>query len=355
MFLWGVGFFAAAQLALVGALDRWHPTLTANVQANKWEQLCRLAGARPDRPLLVMLGSSRTDDAFEAERLNGLFGPGGRSWLAYNFGVPTFGPLRQGLYLDAMLQAGIRPRLLLVEFVPTMLNEPHRGVVAEENWTEAAWLTLPQVCRLWPYWAHPCRMASTWLEARLAPWYGLRIALVRSAFTAWFPRARGRPRFPAWECWRTWRHDDWGFHVPRPLTSEDLEHGWLNTTVTFSDTLGRLRLGEGSVRALRDLLETCRRERIAAALVFMPESTLFRSWYRPGALAEAHRLFADLASEYGVLPIDASTWVADTDFSDGHHVQAAGARAFTTRLIEELRPLLDREESLVTAAAGHAP
>jgi hypothetical protein len=32
--------------------------------------------------------------------------------------------------------------------------------------------------------------------------------------------------------------------------------------------------------------------------------------------------------------------VADADFHDGHHVMPNGVRVFTTRLIEELRPLL---------------
>jgi hypothetical protein len=344
--LWSLGFFAAAQLALVLALKVWHPTLTETWQAEKWEQLRQLAAREPDRPLAVMLGSSRTDDAFQAQLLNDRPGPGGKPWLAYNFGVPMVGPIRQGLYLDQMLQAGIRPRLLLVEFVPAMLNEPHKGLVSEENWTQVVWMTLPQVQRLLPYWTHRGHMAGTWLESRLVPWYALRIPLFRSVYTTLFPRTC--KYFPLWECWHHWPHDEQGFRIPRSFTVAEFGNSWLGAWGTFAWTLYHLKMGEGSVQALRDLLERCRQEKIPTALVFMPESSLFRSWYRPEALAEARRLFAELSREYGALAIDAVDWVTDTDFRDGHHVQGEGARVFTTRLIEALRPLLDRGDTTLS-------
>ncbi len=354
--LWGLGWFAAAQLALVLALDHWHPTLTETWQANKFEQLRQLTAREPDRPLVVMIGSSRTDDAFEAARLNDLPGPGGKPWLAYNFGVPMVGPIRQGLYLDKMLRAGIRPRLLLLEFVPAMYNEPHKGLVSEENWTQSVWLTLAEMRRLAPYWAHAKHMETAWLEAHLVPWYALRIPLVRSIYTELFPRTRFR--FPLWECWHHWVHDDWGFRVPCAFTPEQLHNSWVNAWGQFAWTLQNLHMGDGSVRALRDLLQRCRQEQIPTALVFMPESAPFRSWYRPEGMAEARRLFADMSREYGVLALDAADWVADEDFRDGHHVQAEGARAFTARLIEELRPTFarlrdDNQPAGVAAVASH--
>ena len=42
------------------------------------------------------------------------------------------------------------------------------------------------------------------------------------------------------------------------------------------------------------MLDRCRREGIPAVLVRMPESTNFRSWYRPEGLAEIRRLFEEL-------------------------------------------------------------
>jgi hypothetical protein len=341
-------FYALAQAALVLAMDHWHPALTESWMAHKWEQLQQLVAREPDRPLLVMLGSSRTDDAFNAARLNSLRGPGGKPVVAYNLGVPMVGPLRESLYLKEMLEAGIRPRLLLVEFLPVFFTESHKGFISEENWARPEYMTVPQIRHLWPYFDHPNHMGRLWLEARVAPWYAVRFALWREATGTLSPDTRGNPVIEE-AGWNYWKHDDWGFRMPRPFTSEEYQRGWLGTYYTFHPTLQRLQVAPGPVRALRDLLDRCRREGIPAVLVRMPESKNFRSWYRPEGLAEIRRLFEELSREYGIDAIDASKWVADIDFRDGHHVQGKGAHVFTTRLIEELRPILARLDEAAPA------
>jgi hypothetical protein len=337
--LWMLGLYAAVQLALILAMDYWQPTLTEGWKANKWEQLQRLVAREPDRPLAVMLGSSRTDDAFDAERLSEVRDPDGRPWLGFNFGVPMVGPMHELLYLDELLAAGIRPRLVLIEFMPALLNEPHQGLVSEENWTLASWMTLPEVRFLWPYWSHPYRKAGEWLEGRLAPWYAFRYPITTTLAYHLFPRAARH--FELKELlWAFWVHDEQGYRVPKDFDREQLQRSWTGAWGMYITTLQKLRPGRRPTQALRDLLVRCRRERIPAALVFMPESPVFRNWYRPGALDEAHRLFRDLCWEHGAVPIDANDWIPDVDFRDGHHVQGNGARVFTTRLIAELRPLL---------------
>jgi hypothetical protein len=75
-------------------------------------------------------------------------------------------------------------------------------------------------------------------------------------------------------------------------------------------------------------------------LVVTPESSVFRSWYPPEAVAAMQRLLAQLHDTWGVPIIDAREWLPDKDFSDGHHPLPDGAEAFTLRLIEEVRPML---------------
>jgi hypothetical protein len=355
VWLWGFGLYAATQLALVLALSSWRPTLTEGWKANKWEQLRHLAAGAPDRPLVVMLGSSRTDAAFDPSCFDNLPGPGGKPWLVYNFGLPMAGPQRGGIYLDEMLAAGIRPRVLLIEYVPALLNETHKRAVSEEKWTLAPWLPLSDVCRLWPYWLHPYRKAGEWLESRLAAWYALRYYLLHEALPV--PVAEGQPRVARGDwSWACWPHDDRGFR--RPLKGSALEQGllWSFDCGVFYPTLQHLHIGQGPVQALCDLLERCRQEKIPTALVFMPESNTFRSWYCPEGLADSYHLFAEIGARYGALAIDASEWVADADFADAHHVKKEGARVFTTRLIEELRPLLaglrDKDPPARVAAAA---
>jgi hypothetical protein len=296
--------------------------------------LRQLVAREPDRPLLVMLGSSRTEHAFQAGRLNGLPGPDGKPFVAYNLGLPGAGPLRVGLTLREMLDAGIRPRLLLVEFVPPLLNEPRRGCASEEHWTSGYWLSLPQILRLWPYLSRPDRKVHNWIEARLAPWYAFRSDLPTSLPAKWVP-GKAPPPDSVW--------DPWGWRLlPVAISDEDGARFREKAHGEFYRTLRRLRVGQGPSRALRDLLDLCRREGIPVVLVLMPESTTFHSWYAPEGLAAALRLLAELRATYGARVIDTSDWVADKDFADGHHVLAGGAAAFTTRLSAELGRILAR-------------
>jgi hypothetical protein len=355
-----VALYAAAQLGLVLALDHWHPTWTESWREHKWDQLRQLAEREPDRPLLVMLGSSRTDADFDAARLDGLPGPGGKPFLAYNFGLPMVGPLREGLYLDEMLAAGIRPRAVLIEFVPALLNQPEAGLVSEENWIQPAWLSLSELCHLWPYWSHPRRKGRAWLEARLAPWYALRKNLLTPVFADVVPEVQGVCPLRAWlraSDWETWPHDDRGYCLPHSFRPEELHNAWLGAWRRYGANLKHFKPGPLPIQALRDLLARCRREQIATVLIFMPESGMFRSWYRPGGLDEARHLFGELSREYGALAIDASEWISDWDFGDGHHLQGEGTQVFTDWLIAALRPFLAglREEGRPAATAARVP
>jgi len=325
--LWALALYALAQPALLAFMDWWHPSLYENSVRDKWRQLRELTVADPDRPLLVMVGSSRTEAAFQAGRLDGLPGPGGRPWLAYNFGVPTAGPLREALYLREMLDAGIRPRLLLVEYLPPLFGRTHPDVTCEEGWTHAEWLSLTQLCRLWPYFAERERKRDDWLTARLAPAHAFRVDLQS-------PLNGDEDIWPVRH-----PHDRWGWRLaeerPPQLLATMRQTAW---NMYFA-TLCRFQLGKGPCRAMRDVLALCRRERIPVVLVLTPEGSVFRGWYSPEAREGPRRLLENLRAAYGVPVIDATGWLPDEDFTDGHHVTGEGATAFTGRLLEELRRL----------------
>jgi hypothetical protein len=324
--LWALGLYVAALLAMIPVMDRW-PLLCYNVGNYKWQQLRRRVAGKQDRPLVVMLGSSRVEVLFEAGRLDGLAGPDGKPLLAYNLGTPAAGPIHELRYVRDMLDAGIRPRLLLLEFLPLMLNEPHRGRISEENWTSAPWRTLSQMLAFWPYWSRPSVKLQDWLQARLEPWY-----LFRSHFQPWlleglFAGAPFRAQIV---------HDAWGHQIPSGFNAQQRTERLLLTGHYYAPSLRDLHLGEGPCRALRDLLGLCSRERIPVALVVTPESAVFRSWYRAQTLAPALRLLEELHQSFGVQIINAREWLAENDFHDGHHVTLSGAEAFTTRLLDEL-------------------
>ncbi len=85
--LWSLLFYTAAAAVLNAVMDHWCPNSPERVYRTKWQGLCRLAREEADRPLVVLLGSSRADGNFQAGRLDGLPGPDGRPLAAYNFGA----------------------------------------------------------------------------------------------------------------------------------------------------------------------------------------------------------------------------------------------------------------------------
>jgi hypothetical protein len=279
-----------------------------------------------------MLGSSRADGNFQAGRLDGLPGPDGQPLAAYNFGIPKAGPIHEYLHLREMLDQGIRPRLLLVEFLPPLFNDSHTRLAFEENWTEPEWVTGRQFVRMAPYFIHPVRKGGVWLETRLAPWYVFRPFLSLVPLSPWGACGESAPD--------PYPRDRWGCRCPEPLTPEQRSHRW-EVTRQYIPSLERFKLGAKPVQAMRDLLACCLREHIPAALVLAPESREFRSWYTPQCQASLRDFLAELQSDYGVEVLDASAWLEDEDdFMDGHHLNDSGATKFTTRLLAEVQRIL---------------
>ena len=334
--IWVFVWYAVTQAGLALLKDRWQSIAPAN-ESIKRPALRRLMAEEPEQPLALMLGSSRTCWALRAGSLDGMAGADGQRVRVYNFGIPSTGPIHEWLYLRDMLAEGIRPRLLLVEFLPPLLCAPQRGVLSEESTTAYPWMSARDFVRMMPYLSRPGRRGRDWLQAQIAPCYAFRLQLhaelQKMAFGAHFPS------FPA--------VDEWGWRTmtPKLLPAEERACNVKREHDGYSPGLNHFRMAEGPRRALHDLLALCRRERIPVALVLMPESSEFRALYSPDAQAASRDLLAELSREYDAAVIDANRWVNDEDFEDGHHVMAHGADVFTNRLREEIQRLWARSDN----------
>lgn len=332
---WVAFWYVLGQLALFAWMDESWQLNRTRVEHDKWKQLHERIAETPDRPLVLMLGSSRSDWAFQAGRLNGWPGPDGRPLLAYNLGVPTTGPLHEALYLNDLLEEGIRPRLLLVEFVFTHLNQSQRGLLSEENFTVPQWLSAHQALFLRPYYANKHRILVRWLESRLTPWYGFRCDVHEYLQGHRIASLYDQQEQPMDESGCRMLYNDCGEPQFRAWRREC-------SARMYGESLKHFRLGEGPVRAMRDLLARCRREHIPVALVRMPVTNEFRKLVSAEGWKDLNNLFAELSE--GVHVIDASGWLTEEDFDDGHHVLRTGAYNFTTRMIDEVHQLLARTE-----------
>jgi hypothetical protein len=331
---WALLVFTGIQAALAVAVESWLPALRDRQLAPRLARLRHVLAEDPGRPLVLMLGSSRTLAGFRADRLHGTPGPDGRPLAAFNFGLVLGGPLREWVTLQRLLDEGVRPRLLLVEVLPFFLNEPGPGRCCEENWIEPERYRAADMGRLLPYCDAPAPLAGQWLASRVLPCRALRKDVLQLLARSWIepgPKVPSRKLIDrlGWMDQRTREAP-----VRQRLT-------WTGDAFAeFGAHLADFRLGAGPCRALRDLLGRCRHDGIRAALVLMPEGAWFRSWYPPHAEPLVHDFLAGLQKESGVELIDARGWVPDMLFWDSHHLANDGATLFTERLAGEVRRLL---------------
>jgi hypothetical protein len=339
--IWGLLWYAALHPVPLVLLHRstefpWHSVGEA-FEARKWPKLRQLVAEDPDHPLLLMLGSSRACWAFRAGALDGMPDSDGRPLRVYNFGIPATGPIHELLSLRDLLAEGIRPRLVLIEWNPILLCADHCGPFNEESMMGIESISARRLLQWLPYFQRPGQRAYLWLRSRIAPWYTFRRQMtIEAEYLA------QRQPCPTYE-----PIDDWGWHIPFSIPWPATERlgrlvlGYVN----YYPELHHFRLGEKQTQALHELLDLCRREMIPAALVVMPESSLFRSWYSDEAKTQLRGLLDELSRTYGVAVIDANSWLAEDDFEDGHHALRHGADVFTSRLHAELPRLLAQSKA----------
>jgi hypothetical protein len=328
--LWVLAGFAAVQLALGLCVDRLWP----GVRDPEFDHLLGRLRARSaeaaGRPLVVALGSSRTQMGLRAGRLSG--GEGPDAPLVFNLGVPAGGPMMQQVALRRLLAAGVRPDLLLIEVLPLSLAR-RGGTPLEERMLDPARLDAGEAAGLLPYYHQPHRLVGRWAAARALPAYRHQAEL-RDALGLDVP-ALGRPGEAAGP-----GVDGHGWRPPPgDLSPEVVEARTRLALQQYDLALRDCALAERPARALRDLLALCRREGIPAVVVMPPEGSRFRAGYGPAA--EVVGFIRRVAAENGISVHDARTWVADDGFWDGHHLWEEGADRYTERLGREvLRPLL---------------
>lgn len=326
---WGLVFAAGLQLGVGAALETGPVTARDPEYAAKEAQLRARRAEAPGRPLVVVLGSSRTMLGLQAGRLGrDRDGPA----LVYNFGMVGAGPMLEGVALRRLLAAGLRPDLLLVEVLMPDLNRAGDHYV-EEDWLNGRRFSAAELARVCAYHSRPDVLRRHSCQSRCLPFLrpqpGLRRWLGLDLPGAEAPPGGRRTDRYGWEA-----------YSPPGLTGGDYPHRLGLAWHQYEECFGPFRLADGPARALRDLLDDCRGAGVPAALVLMPEASDFRDFYPPAVWAGIERFLTELGRDEGVPVLNARGWVEDAGFWDGHHLRPEGAAAFTERLGPELRRLL---------------
>ncbi|QEL13302.1 DUF1574 family protein [Limnoglobus roseus] len=324
-----VAVFLATLLALnfgfaVG-MDRVFPTVRDPEYGRRLSRVKARQDENPGRPFVVMLGSSRTAMGLRPMVANADAGP-----VVFNFAQVGSGPMMQVMTLRRMLNDGVKPDAVVLEFWPPFLRED--GPFAEEARIDKHRLLPQDVPFAREYYDDAPLAEATMKHVRKSPWYEHRLRVVSQVVPGWLTYDR-RLDSP----WH--KLDDWGwlpgFEDDPPPAERTARHQAAGQY--YGELFNHFRIHEKAERATREMLTTCRERGIPVTFAWLPESSEFRAWYPPDVLATGEEFLAKMCREFDVPWIDARQWVTDPHIADGFHLTQPGAAIFSQRFGEELR------------------
>jgi hypothetical protein len=321
----GLAAVVALELGL-GLASELYPRIRDPFYGDKLVKLQRKLADR--EPCVVWRGSSRTGFGFHGRRIEDRL-PG---VAAFNYGIPASGPVTHLVYVRRLLADGVKPDLLLLEVLPSMLADLPGGPL-ERHWVFGDRLTYRELDTVIRHGLPAGEVRRRWAEATFHPWYALRFQLLGRVVQSWIP----------WQLRFDWSRgaDECGWGTPErdTITPDERQVAVARARLEYAPVLHDLTPGGHAADALRELLAVCRDHGVPVKLVLMPEGTEFRSWYPPAVRERLTAFLAGVCGEFGCECIDAREWVADDRFTDGHHLLRPGAEQFSDRLTDEvLRP-----------------
>jgi hypothetical protein len=319
--LWTLAFLAAVHVGFALFIALVRPGLRDPEFAGRFLLLRQRVRETPDRPLVLVLGSSRVLCAVTTDALPPA---AGKDPLLFNMGLRGAGPVNELICLRNLLDEGIRPRAVVIEILPRVLF-PVPGATHVLDHVPANRRSWRDYDLLAPRERRPCLLGYL-----TPPWSANRLGILSHWASAWVPMEQQK------EFFRT-SGDGWLPHRPEGVTPQQhasaLDHAYREHGVALNFTTINPRTDE----VYRLLFDLCRQHDIAVlGLITMPESSEFRSWYKPQTRELIDRYLTELCQHEGTRYVNAREWLPDSCFGDGHHQLPAGARAFTARLWREV-------------------
>jgi len=330
------GFLAlvAAQLGMSVALETVKPAWRDPEFGERLDRLRDLQTKHPKRPLVVALGSSRTQMGIRpsAMGLDEASDP-----LVFNFGQAGAGPMLELLTLERVLAAGIKPDRVLVEFFPATMGIDDIAEHKVPRWQTR--FAAHDLAVLAPYCADARSLHRTWFFNRVAPWHTYRHDLLGHWQPEW------QSLLARWH--DTWdRVDAFGWEpFPFEAYATYWRERWLaQSRERYGPELQGLRMGGLAERLLRDLVSRCRGAGIAVAFFSIPEGPAFQSLYPPEVRTAADSYLQTLSRDLGIPVLAVNEPFAEEEFADSHHLLSAGAARFSRLFAERcLRPWVCEE------------
>lgn len=324
-FFWTLGSFLALTALFVVYVEMKHPDWYDREYQVRREVLNERIAESPERPVVLVTGSSRVVVAFMPERLEPIRDKEGREALIFNYSHLGAGPRFNLVQLNRALRDGVRPTHLVCELASGLLH--HDDLPIRD-------IAVPDIAILWTH-SNKVRLVASSIGFRLNGVSRSRTALLRSIAPAWVTQSTTDKDVTLLEL----GGDDHWSRLDEPNSNEQSAL-YIMAENRFQNRMRSFRLEPYLLSATIELLELCKREHIKLSMFLTPEDSRFLSWYRPGA-EEVLCGFIEELRAAGVTVVDGRRWIPDHKFTDPHHLRTNGAEEFTDRLGKELlRPLI---------------
>lgn len=321
---WGAAAFVLTTLAFSVAVEMSLPEVRDPEYGARLVRFHAEGREQPNRPVVVVLGTSRTQNAIDPLAMEFPDEPGAP--LVFNFGHAGIRPLHLRLILWRLHAAGVRPAAALVEVFPGFLGVSGPSDTA---FPDAGQLTAAELDWLAPHLDDPDALRRRWVRSRLDPWSAHRGVLL----------SRLAPGAVPWALRidYAWAHDARGFlGYPDGVATDERRAAKLaDVHRTYGPTLADLRVSAATDAAYRGLVADARVRGVPVAFFLAPESPTYRSWYTPQSHAELGAFTRTLRDELGCPVFDAPIDFAEEDFADGHHILRPAAARFSRALADK--------------------
>jgi hypothetical protein len=326
----GLAVFVIANLAMAVAIETGMPEWRDPEYGHRLVSIRQLQRESPKRPLVLVIGSSRAQNAIRPASMNLPDTP--TSPRVFNFGQTASPPLKELLTLKRILHEDVKPAAVVVEIMPAMLTID--GPAEDQLKTQVVRLGFSDLEQMASYCEDERALHSSWFAARAVPWYVQRQVLVSHWFPKWLPWER-RIDFQ----WDSVDAD--GFQPLGEVSPEYRQKAIEHAQKEYVGAFAGFTPGAASVRAMSDLVAACRAQKIPVAFLIPPMSPAFRASFAPGVYSAGEAYLLGFARQLDVVVFPAPHDMTEDEFRDGHHLLKFGAERYSRWLGENyLKPWL---------------
>ena len=328
----GVLTFVLLSVGLEAAAETVKPEWRDPEYGHRLRRVKYWQAKRPDRPLVLVVGSSRTQYGVSPMDMGFPEEPG--SPLVYNFGYRGATPTGVWLQFARALDAGVRPRAVLVQFSATEIRSHAAAEVQLARW--APRLSPADIDTLAPWTDDAAVFRQAVAAGRRDPWAARRPALMSAFLPDW---QGGEVRGPH----RSWEYMDSRGYCPllSKEVTDDFRRAARESMPLHRAVINLPETGAVSERAHRAIVARCRASGIPVAMCWAPEGPSYRAMYTPTGRAACAGYERRLTAELGVPAFPAPDHLTDDDFADGYHLRDEGAVKYSRWLADNhLKPWL---------------